>query len=84
MHRAALPGRPEDLGERGLEAGMGVGDRELDAGQPAPHERAQELAPERLGLRLADVETDDLLAPRLVEEQVPGRRRARNGWHTLW
>src|SRR3954462_7277528 len=46
---------------------MRVADRELDADQAARDERAQELAPERLGLRLADVEADDLPAPRLVD-----------------
>jgi hypothetical protein len=67
VHRAALPRRPEDLGEGRLQPRVGVGDRELDADQPAGDERAQELAPECLGLGLADVETDDLAAARLMD-----------------
>src|SRR4051812_30694614 len=46
---------------------MRVADRELDADQPAGDERAQELAPERLGLGLTDVEADDLAAAGLVD-----------------
>jgi hypothetical protein len=41
---------------------MGVGDGQLDAGQAAGDQGAQELAPERFGLRDADVEADDLAA----------------------
>src|SRR3954467_14650326 len=67
VHRAALPRRPEDLGEGGLQAGMRVADRQLDADQAARDERAQELAPEALGLRLADVQADDLAAAGLVD-----------------
>src|SRR3954451_15423190 len=45
---------------------MGVADGQLHADQPARHQRPEELAPERLGLRFADVEADDLLAAALV------------------
>ena len=39
---------------------------ELDAGQAARAQAAQELAPERLGLGLADVDADHLAPARLV------------------
>ena len=57
---AALPGTAEDLGDRGLEPRVGVGDRKLHSHEPSGHERAQELAPESLGLRFPDVEADHL------------------------
>ena len=52
---AALPGGVHQLGDGGLDALVGVGDDELDAAQAAPSELAQELGPEGLGLRGADV-----------------------------
>jgi hypothetical protein len=67
VHGAALPRHAEDLRQRGFQVGMRVADGELDADQAARDERAQELAPERLGLRGADVEADDLAAARLVD-----------------
>ena len=45
---------------------MRVGDDQLHADQAALDQAAQELAPERLGLGLADVEADDLAAAGLV------------------
>ena len=57
---AALPGAAEDLGDRGLQAGVRVADRELDADQAALDQAAEELGPERLGLGLADVDREDL------------------------
>ena len=36
---------------------MGVGDRELDADESAGDEAAQELAPEGLGLALAELDS---------------------------
>lgn len=45
---------------------MGVGDAQSDAVEAAAPQRAQELAPERLGLDLADVEADHLTAAALV------------------
>jgi hypothetical protein len=57
----------EDLGKRGLQARMCVADRELDADQPARDEATEELAPEGLGLRGADVEADDLAPAGLVD-----------------
>ena len=67
VHGAALPGRAEDLRDRRLQARVRVGDRELDADQAARDQRAQELAPERLGLGLADVEAEDLAPAGLVD-----------------
>jgi hypothetical protein len=67
VHRAALPRRPEDLGQRRLEARVGVADRQLDTDQAAGDETSEELAPEALGLRGADVEADDLAAAGLVD-----------------
>src|SRR3954447_17819875 len=60
VHGAALPSAAEHPLDRRLQAGMGVGDRELDADQAALDQAAQELSPERLGLSLADVDREDL------------------------
>ena len=57
---AALPGAAEDLRDRGLQAGVGVGDRELDADQAARDQASEELGPERLGLGLPDLDREDL------------------------
>lgn len=40
---------------------------EPDAGQAAGFQREQEFGPERFGLRLADIQADDLAAPRLMD-----------------
>ena len=56
MHGAALPGAAQHLGDRGLQAGVRVTDRELHADQAARDEASEELSPERLGLGLADVD----------------------------
>ncbi len=64
---AALPGRPEDLGEGRLEAGVRVGEGELNADQAARDQAPEEGAPERLGLGLADIEADDLAPAGLVD-----------------
>jgi hypothetical protein len=45
---------------------VGVGDRQLHPDQAAGDQAPEELAPERLGLGLADVETDDLAPAGLV------------------
>jgi hypothetical protein len=63
---AALPGTAKMAGDRGLKALVGVGDDELHAAQAARDQRLEELAPERLGLRLADVDAEDLPPTRLV------------------
>jgi len=70
VHGAALPRRAENPGQRGLQAGMRVADRQLDADQAARDERPEELAPERLGLCLADVEATDLAPAGLVNGAV--------------
>ena len=66
VHGAALPGAAEDLGDRGLQAGVGVGDGELDADQAARDQAREELGPERLGLGLADIDAEDLAPAGLV------------------
>ena len=58
--------QPEDLRDRGLQAGVGVGDGELDADQAALDQAAQERRPERLGLGLADIDGQDLAPAGLV------------------
>jgi hypothetical protein len=63
---AALPWAAEHLRQCRLQSRMGVGDRELHANQAALDQAAQELAPERLGLGLADIQADDLAASGLV------------------
>lgn len=45
---------------------MGVGDDELDAAQAAPGELAQELRPDRLGLRGADLHASTSRRPSLL------------------
>jgi hypothetical protein len=44
---AALPGRAQDLGDRGLAALVGIGDDQLDARKTTTDQAAQELPPER-------------------------------------
>ena len=60
VHGAALPRAAEHPGDRVLEALVGVGDAQAHAVQAAAAQRSEELAPERLGLDLADVEADHL------------------------
>lgn len=62
VDRAALPGTVEDPRNRRLQALVVIGDRELDPGQPAGPQLAQELDPEALGLVLADIDPDHLAA----------------------
>jgi len=45
---------------------VGVGDAQPHAGQPTGAQATEELAPERLGLGLADVDPDGLTAAGLV------------------
>src|SRR5205814_10206006 len=56
VHAAALPGRLEHLGCRGLDAFVAVADHEFHATQAAPVQAAQELGPERLGFAGADLQ----------------------------
>ena len=66
MDGAALPGAVERLRDRGLEPGVRVGDDQLHTVEPALDQAAEEAAPERLGLALADVEADHLPVAGLV------------------
>jgi hypothetical protein len=67
VHRCqAQPGTTQDLADRLAQPVVGVGDAQPDPGQPAGAQAAQELAPERAGLGLADVQADDLAAAGLV------------------
>jgi hypothetical protein len=59
---AALPGAAKHLRDRRLQAGVGVADAQPDAVQPTSPQAAQELAPEALGLGLANVQADHLPA----------------------
>src|SRR5205814_10045753 len=56
VHAAALPGRLEHLGCRGLDAFVAVADHEFHATQAAPVQAAQELGHERLGFAGADLQ----------------------------
>ena len=60
VHPAALPGGAEDADDRRLQPFVGVGYHQLDAGEAAGLEALQEVRPEHLGLRRADVQTNDL------------------------
>src|SRR4051794_462269 len=60
MHGAALPRAAQDLGDRGLQAGVRVADGELDAEQAALDQAPEKARPERLGLGLADIDGQDL------------------------
>jgi len=65
---AALPRAAGKHGGNGrLQTGMGVGDRELDAPQPAGDERAQEAEPGRSVLAREDVHAEDLPVSGLVD-----------------
>src|SRR3954467_12875462 len=59
---------------------MGVGDAHPDAVEAAALERAQELAPERFGLDLTDVEADHFAPAGVLDgvgDHEPWRPRAR-------
>jgi hypothetical protein len=62
VHRAALPGATEHLGDRRLEPGVSIRDRELHPDQPARDQAPEEVGPEHLGLGLADIDREDLAA----------------------
>src|SRR5271154_5587963 len=63
VNPAALPGGVDQLGDRRLDALVGIGDDQLDAAQAPPSQLAQELGPEGLGLRGADVHAEHLAPP---------------------
>jgi len=56
---------------------MGIGDDQLDAAQAAPGERAQELGPDRLSFRGADLQAQHL-APALGVDSHGDDRRDRD------
>ncbi len=64
MHPAALPGRAEQDGlDRVFEPGVGIGDDQLHAAQPAGLQAAQERGPKRAVLAVADIEPKHLAPP---------------------
>ena len=60
MYTAGLPSGVEHPGDRGLEAFMRIRDHELDAAQSTAGKLTQEGSAERLGLRGADIEPENL------------------------
>ncbi len=71
-------GPAEHLRDCLLQAGVGVGDDQLDAREAALDERAQEAAPEGLRLALPDIEGDHLPVARLVDAIGEHERLAHN------
>jgi hypothetical protein len=63
VHGAALPWAAEHFGDRLSETLVGIRDAQAHTGQPAGPQATQELAPERLALGLANIQTEDLAAP---------------------
>jgi len=60
MNAAALPCGAQHLGDSGFDTFMGIGDHKLHAAQAAPRQLAQELRPDRLGFRGADLHAQHL------------------------
>ena len=60
VHPTTLPGGLEHLAGRRLDALMAVADHEPDATQASAVEAAQELRPERFGLRGTDLQSQHL------------------------
>ena len=77
VHAAALPGGAQHFGDGRLDALVGVGDHQLDAAQAAPRELAQELGPEGLGLRRADIHAEHFAPPVAVDADGDDHRRPR-------
>jgi hypothetical protein len=67
VDRAPLPRAAEHLGDRLPQTIVGVRDAQAHALESAGAQAAEELAPERLGLSLPDVQADDLTAAALVD-----------------
>jgi hypothetical protein len=63
---AALPGHRDHLGDRRLQALVGIGDGELHAHQATGDEPTQELGPESFRLALAHLHADHLASAGLV------------------
>src|SRR3546814_8699445 len=64
VHRASQPGGANDAGDRTLEDLVSIGDDQIHAGKTAPNKVLQEVGPEDLRFRGADMQADDL-APAL-------------------
>src|SRR3954466_396590 len=64
LHAASLPARAESPGDRQAKAVVRIRDHQLDTLQPTLDQALDEARPERLGLRRANAETNDL-APAL-------------------
>ena len=62
MNSAPLPRRAEHAGNRVPKSVVGVRDHQLDAPEPTLDQALQKARPERLGLRGANTEPDDLAA----------------------
>jgi hypothetical protein len=60
---ATLPTCTQQLGDRRLDAFMGIGDDQLHAAQAPARQLAQKGGPEGLGFRWADVHAEDFAAP---------------------
>ena len=60
MDGAALHGALSTWAMACLSPLVGVGDDQLHPGKATPHQRAEELAPARLGLGRAHLQADDL------------------------
>src|SRR3546814_7204438 len=59
VHPAALPGGAHDAGDRALEALVSIGDDQLNAGTTAPNKVLQEVGPDDLRFRGADMQATD-------------------------
>jgi hypothetical protein len=75
---AALPRGVQHFGNSRLDALMGVRDHQLDAAQAASGERAQELGPEGLGFRRADVHAEHLAPAVAVDSNGDDHRNRHN------
>src|SRR5436305_3463236 len=78
MHGAALPWAAKQLRQRDLQSRMSIADGVLHAEQAALDQAAQKLAPEHLGLGLADVKADDLSPAGLVHRMCDHHALARH------
>jgi hypothetical protein len=78
VHAGALPERTEDLGDRRVQALVGVVDDQLHPDRAAGDQEAQDLGPERLALRLPDVDAEDLAAAGLMHALGDHDRLARD------
>jgi hypothetical protein len=74
MYGAALPAGAQDVGDRRRQTGVRVADGQLHPRQPAGDQAAQEVGPERLGLRFADVQGENLAAAGLVDPMGDDQR----------